>query len=110
MKRAPNQPVSAITLYGGCFLKSCIVADAGTLVPQHAHRYDHTSFIFAGRFRIWQDDRLLGDFAAPSAVKIPAGAKHRFLSLCDGAAFLCIHATDAAEIEIVEEHHLALED
>jgi quercetin dioxygenase-like cupin family protein len=104
MIRAEHQPMGQLYLYGGVYVREMLTPDAGTLIPQHKHRYDHLSYVAAGAVRVWRGDELLGDFAAPCAVRIEANAAHRFLTLVDGTLVLCIHATDAAEVEIAEEH------
>lgn len=109
MKRAARQPLGNLYLYGGIYLREMLTPDAGTLIPQHAHRYDHLSYLAAGSVRVWKDDELLGDFIAPAGIRIEANAKHRFLTLVDGTLILCVHATDAAEVAISAEHHLELE-
>jgi len=107
MKRAENQPVvEATTIYGGVFTKAYTVPDVGTMIPQHAHHYDHATFLYAGSIRAWCDDVLLGDFHAPAILKIPAHSQHRFQSLCDGVGLACIHSVDAADGEDFNEDHL----
>lgn len=107
MKRAANQPVGDLVLYGGIFLKTWTVPDAGTLIPQHAHTYDHLTYLVHGVLRVWQDGEMLGDFHAPAALKIPAHTMHRFLSLTDGVVFACVHAVgDADDAAVAEEHSL----
>lgn len=75
----------------GVAIKQMIVEDAGSLVPQHSHAYDHTTLIASGAFRIWADTRLLGDFVAPSHVFIKAQTFHKLLSLVPHSVAYCIH-------------------
>jgi quercetin dioxygenase-like cupin family protein len=110
MQRAFHQPTTEVSLYGGIFLKTWTIHEAGTLLPQHAHRYDHLTLVVSGAVRVWADDVLVGDFRAREAVKIPALVKHKFLTLTGDVVLACIHATEAAEVEIAEEHNLHLED
>ena len=112
MKRAERQPAGHVHIYGGVFVKEMLTPDGGTLIPQHAHHYDHQSFLAAGSVRVWRDDDLVGDFCAPACIHIPARAKHRFLTLEDWTLILCIHALGDAEQEadlVHDEHHLELE-
>lgn len=91
----------------GIFLKPMILAQAGTLVPQHAHVYVHTSLLVAGSVRVWADGALLGDFVAPTAIHIPAKVKHKFLSLEPNTALVCIHNVEkTGSVQIHEEHQL----
>jgi quercetin dioxygenase-like cupin family protein len=109
MKRADRQPAGQVHLYGGTYVKELLTPDEGTLIPQHAHHYDHLSYIAAGSVRVWRDDVLLGDFMAPTAVKIPARAKHRFLTLEPWTLVLCLHAVADAETvneaDLIHDHH-----
>lgn len=111
MKRADNQPTSDLTLFAGIFLKTYTVPDAMTMLPQHSHSHPHISLIISGSVRVWCEDRLLGQFIGPAAVKIEARQKHSFLTLTPGVVFACIHATDAVDDEalVSEHHHLELE-
>lgn len=111
MKRAERQPTTAITLYAGIYIKTWTVPDRGTLLPQHAHEFDHISFVVSGVVRVWAGDEQLGDFAGPRAVKIVAGVFHRFLTLSDGVTIACIHNADHAEGEppVAAEHLLEME-
>lgn len=110
MKRA-KQPRCETHLYGGVFVKSHVVPDAGTLLPQHAHTYPHMSFIARGGVRVWCGDLDLGTFNAPAAVKVAARQKHRFLTLQDDTVILCLHnAAHGEAADIHEEHQLVSED
>ena len=101
----PEQPISTeIALYGGVFVKRHVVPKAGSYVPQHSHSYDHLSLLSAGAMRGWCDGKYLGDFTAPAEIRIPAGAKHTFLTLVDGTTFCCVHSVDRFEED--EEHEL----
>jgi quercetin dioxygenase-like cupin family protein len=110
VKPASNQPVGELILYAGIFLKTWTVPDAGMAIPQHAHEHDHLTYLISGVVRVWQDGEMLGDFRAPSALKIPARTKHKFLALTNGVVFACIHAVGVADdVAIAEEHALELE-
>lgn len=110
MKRAERQPYGELTLYAGIYLKTWAVPDRGTLLPQHAHAWDHISYVVSGAVRVWRGGELIGDFVGPAAIKIPAREKHQFLTMSDRVLIACIHASDSAEIEIAEENNLVLED
>lgn len=112
MKRAENQPVSVeIKLTDDLFVKTGTVADAGTIIPTHAHKYDHITLLAHGSMRVMADGDALGDFTGPAGILIKAGIKHMFLTLTPGVVFCCIHAlhgTDGVEIDAL--HELELED
>lgn len=115
MKRAEHQPQTVdVSIYAGIYMKTYVVPDRGTVLPQHSHRHDHISYVVSGVVRLWAGEHLLGDYAGPRAIKIGAGVKHRFLTLTDMVRIACIHNADHAEADgeppIAEEHQLTLED
>ena len=98
------------TLADDIMVKQMVLDEAGMLVPQHAHRYDHTSMLAVGRINIWADGVDYGERVAPCPIFIKAGVKHTFLSLEAGTVIYCIHNTNrSGEIEIAEEHRLVKE-
>jgi len=114
MKRATNQPYSEICLFGGVYVRTWVVQDRGTLLPQHAHVYDHISFVVSGVVRVWRAGECLGEFAGPNAIKIEAGVQHQFLTLSDRCVIACIHNADRVDADgeplIAEHADLELED
>jgi hypothetical protein len=112
MKRAPNQPVSTeIKLTDDLFIKTAVVADAGTIIPTHAHTYDHVTLLAYGSMRVVAGDEALGDFTGPVGILIKARVKHTMTTLTPGVVFACIHAlhgTDGVEIDAM--HELEMED
>jgi hypothetical protein len=112
MKRAENQPTKEITLYGGVFALKMTVKDAGTMCPQHSHKYDHLSAIMAGAVQVEAEDEPVGVYRAPAFVKIPAMKKHTFITLEPDTVIACLHAVALGEADfhesdlIHEEHHL----
>jgi hypothetical protein len=85
----------------GIFIKQMYLKEAGTMIPQHAHAYDHTSMLAKGRIRAWSGDELMGEYEAPAPIFIKARVKHTFLSLEPGTLIYCIHKSEPV---IVEEH------
>lgn len=108
MKRAEHQPVSIeIKLTDDLFIKTAHVADAGTIIPTHAHKYDHVTLLAYGSMRVEADGVSLGEFAGPVGILIRAGVKHTMTTLTPGVVFCCIHALHGTDgVEIDEEHHL----
>jgi len=87
------------------FIKQMLLERAGTYVPQHSHKYDHTSMLAVGSLRAWKDGALLGDFKAPVPISIKAGCKHTFMSLEPNTVVYCIHnISREGYAEIQEEH------
>lgn len=93
--RHPDQPTTTdIKLAGGIFLKSTQFRHAGMIAPQHAHRYDHISYVASGAVHVAVDGVTLGEFTAPSSIVIKAGVMHIFTTLAPDTVILCIHNTD----------------
>jgi hypothetical protein len=108
MKRAEHQPETiSVTIFAGIYYKLWRVPDAGTMIPQHAHRFDHLTALLRGAVRVWCNDELLGDVHSPATLKIGAGDKHAFQTLVDGVVLACIHNADHIENDepaIAAEH------
>lgn len=90
----------------GVFIKQMYLKEPGTMVPQHAHRYDHTSMLATGSVRMWKEGLFVADFVAPAPIFIKAGVKHMFQSLEANTLIYCIHNARAGRVEIVAEHQL----
>lgn len=87
------------------FIKQMIIPKSGTAVPQHSHRYDHTSLLTNGSVQIFKDGVFEREAHAPEGIFIGAGIKHAFVSLEDNTTIFCIHnISRGREVEIVEEH------
>jgi hypothetical protein len=112
VKRANNQPVSVdIKLTDDLFIKTAVVADAGTVIPTHAHAYDHVTLLAYGSMLVVAGDAVLGEFIGPVGILIRAGVKHTMTTLTPGVVFACIHALHGTDdVEIDELHELDLED
>ena len=114
MKRAEHQPETvSVSIYAGIYYKVWRVPDAGTIIPQHAHRWDHLTALLQGGVRVWRNDELVGDVLAPATIKIPAHDKHMFGTLVADTVLACIHNADHLEADepaVAELHTLDLED
>lgn len=98
-------PVWEHTASDGIFIKQMYLRHAGTLVPQHAHVYPHTTMLAQGRMRVWKEGVLLGDFVAPAPIFIEAQVKHALMSLEDHTLAYCIHnVSRTGQVEIHAEH------
>jgi quercetin dioxygenase-like cupin family protein len=105
---APEQPYGVeIKMADGIFVKQMAVPKAGTIIPQHSHKYEHLSMLARGSVHVLRDGEDAGLFYAPTGITIPAGCKHTFRTLEDNTVIYCIHnIKDAESVEIAEEHHL----
>jgi len=91
----------------GVFIKEMRIPKSGTIVPQHSHEYDHTSFLAQGRISARADGVDIGEFVAPTPIFVKAGVKHSFLSLEDNTLVLCIHnVSRTGAVEVREEHQI----
>lgn len=98
-------PVWEHTGADGVFIKQMYLAQQGTMVPQHAHSYDHTTMLAKGSVRVWMEGQLKGDFVAPKALFIKAKVKHTFQSLEPDTLLYCIHNTRrTGSVQIHAEH------
>lgn len=91
----------------GVLVKSMVCKVAGTVVPQHAHAYDHLSMLAIGAIKVWKDEKYLGTYHAPAGIEIEAGAKHRFETVTDYTIIYCIHNVSRTdEVDIADRHAL----
>lgn len=97
-QRAAQQPIQTdIKMCDGLFVKSIRIAKSRTVVPQHAHSYDHLSHVSAGAVWVTADGLLLGLYCAGETILIKARVLHRFETVLDNTVLLCIHNADHAE-------------
>jgi quercetin dioxygenase-like cupin family protein len=108
MLAVTEQPISTeIYMADGVFTKSMVVRKAGTIIPQHSHRFSHVSVLVRGAVRVTANGDNLGDFTAPCGILIRAGVKHLFMTLVDDTIVLCVHDIGTAEgVEVLEEHQI----
>lgn len=112
MKRAEHQPITiGVTIFAGVYCKIYRVLDAGTVLPQHAHAFDHQTFVARGAVYVERNGKPAGRYDAPSVCKVPAHEKHAFTTLAPGTVLVCIHNADHLENNepvVAEEHHLVV--
>jgi len=108
LPRSEVQPVGVdFALPDGVFIKQYLIPECGCYVPQHSHKYDHTTMLAVGAIRVWCDGVLVGDFDAPMPIMIGAGTKHLFQTLAANTLIYCIHnISRTGEVEIIEEHQI----
>ena len=84
-----------------------LVHKTGTAIPQHSHCFPHLTVFAYGGARVELDGEYKGDYWAPSALYVPAGTKHLFITLADNTAIDCIHnVSRRGQIEVAEEHQI----
>ena len=110
MKRAEHQPVTVgMTIFAGIYCKIYRVPEAGTIIPQHAHVYDHQTMVMQGAVYVERSGQPSGRYDAPAIVKIRAQEKHAFTTLAPNTVLACVHNADHlddGEPAVAEEHHL----
>lgn len=100
MKQAEQQPETiSVTVYAGIFCKLYRVPASGTLIPQHAHAFDHMTMLLQGAMHVWCNDEVGRDVTAPANIRIAANAIHKFLTLVPDTVFACIHNVDHYEAD-----------
>jgi quercetin dioxygenase-like cupin family protein len=73
----------------------------GCMVGTHAHTYNHLSILSSGRVTVRTDDTST-DYSAPACIEIAAGVHHS-IQAHEDAVWYCIHATDCADPDKVDE-------
>lgn len=73
----------------------------GYEVGTHAHEYDHLSLLAQGKVIVRTDDST-AHYTAPACIEIKAGIHHCIYAVED-TVWYCIHATDCADPETVDE-------
>lgn len=110
--RHPVQPTVTIKLLGGIYMRETLFLKAGMIAGQHAHAYDHISYLVRGAVDLFADGEPVGRFYAPEMIAIQARVKHRFEIIEDGTVVTCIHNADRNEADDVVLHdtHELLEE
>ncbi len=99
--------VEDTTTADGIFIKRVVVPKRKSLVPQHAHMWDHTTLLTNGSMAVWAEGIIGRDYRAPASIFIPKGVKHLFRTLEDNTMFFCIHNLHGADaVAILAEHDL----
>ena len=98
-----------IKMADGIFVKQMVLSRAGTVVPQHAHEYEHLSMLAVGTIRLFKDGVAAGEFSAPCGITIAARVKHTMVALSNRVVIYCIHNIErSGEVDIHAEHQLEL--
>lgn len=99
-----------VTTADGIWIKQYVFRDAGSVIPQHAHVWDHTTMLATGAIYVWKDGRPDRRYDAPCAIFIEAGVKHKFLTLAPDTTIFCIHNALHPEVAaVLAKHELEFE-
>jgi hypothetical protein len=91
----------------GIYVRQIAVPKADTLLPQHAHQFDHISFVARGAVYLWKDGVLDKQYRAPTGIFIKAGIKHSFMTTEDDTTLLCVHNLKGDDkVAVLAEHDL----
>ena len=74
---------------------------AGQVLVQHAHKYDHLSILAQGSVEVMIDGNK-EILHAPACLTIEANKHHGVKSLTD-VVWYCVHATDCADEDEIDE-------
>lgn len=74
---------------------------AGQVLVQHAHKYDHLSILAQGSVEVMVDGNK-EILHAPACLTIEANKHHGVKSLTD-VVWYCVHATDCADEDEIDE-------
>src|SRR5690348_14037165 len=100
----------------GMFIKQIRIPRKGTLIPQHVHKYDHSTLLARGSVLLWKDPldgtrRKCSLHRAPAILSIAAGVVHEFQSMEDETLLYCLHNLKGADgVELLSEHNISFED
>ncbi len=108
--RGMCQPQGTETIVDGIGVKEMRIPHAGSAVPQHSHEYDHITYLAKGSVTVLLDGVPAGDRYAPTAIMVPAGVKHTFVTKTDGVLLLCIHNVSRNGTFMVREENNILGD
>ncbi|HEV2097706.1 MAG TPA: hypothetical protein VGR45_02135 [Stellaceae bacterium] len=90
----------------GIYLRQITIPQAGSLIPQHAHKYDHLTMLVKGEIYVAYADQCEWH-KAPAAIHIRKDTKHTFLSVTNDVEIWCVHnLRNSQDPEIVEEYNL----
>lgn len=91
----------------GMAIKYIAISGYGSIVPQHSHALDHSTFVAVGSLYAWKDGEYLGHYEAPCVLFIEAGTKHTFQTTAEKTIIACIHNLHGEQaIKILAEHEL----
>lgn len=80
---------------------------AGATIAGHAHRFDHTTIFFVGRFRVTAqppgEPPVTQEFTAPSHCLIRAGVTHE-ITFLEAGEFWCVYSHQAPQGRISQVH------
>lgn len=81
----------------GLYFRSVLLTNAGDVVTQHTHDYDHATYIGSGSVKLYVDGIEQADYLAGRAVKVEANKKHHFVALEPNTRLTCVHIVERAE-------------
>ena len=94
----------------GMWIKQISVPVAGTILPQHVHKYDHTTLLARGSVILYSGTEM-ELFRAPAIMLIRAGVPHEFQTKEPDTLLYCLHNLHGeAAIALLREHDVAFED
>jgi quercetin dioxygenase-like cupin family protein len=96
---APGRPEDVHHFGGGVYAKQVSIP-AGVALAQHAHFYEHLSFLVSGVAEVVAGD-VVRVYTGPTALVMPANVHHAVKAVTD-VVWLCIHATDVTDLDAID--------
>jgi quercetin dioxygenase-like cupin family protein len=75
--------------------------DAGNIVVQHKHKFDHLSILAKGKVIVLFDEDAT-EYTAPACINIVKGVDHAIKAL-ENSVWFCVHATDETDATKVDK-------
>ncbi len=96
-----------VTTADGIWIKQYVFPAAGSVIPQHAHVWDHSTALVRGSMYVWKDGVFDKKYSAPTVIFISAGVKHTFQTIEDDTMILCLHNALRPDVAaVLAEHEL----
>ncbi|WP_371435404.1 hypothetical protein [Polaromonas sp.] len=92
---------------GGVYAKEAAIP-AGSILVQHRHTFDHLSILAAGTVEVLVDGER-SELTGPACLTIKANKHHGVKALTD-VVWFCVHATDCADADLVDDVLIAEPD
>ena len=92
---------------GGTYAKRMILK-GGASISTHKHNFNHMSILAQGTAKVTIDEESQLYFA-PAVIEIKAGKAHKIEAIIE-CHWYCIHATDIADPDLIDEELITEEE
>lgn len=91
----------------GVYAKRMILK-AGASIDTHKHKFDHMSILAQGVAQV-SVENATNVYSAPTVIEIKAGIAHKISAVTE-CHWYCIHATDIADPDLIDEELITEEE